>query len=78
MDRDDVIRIAKEAGLQEHSGNTSGLWGGWIDDLLAFASLVAAHEREECAKACEEVGTYDYDDPSVTFVEAIRQRGSAD
>jgi hypothetical protein len=50
MTRDDIIRMAKEAG--------------WHDGLLAvtftvpllerFAALVAAAEREACAKVCDE------------------------
>jgi hypothetical protein len=30
----------------------------WLDDqdLIKFAALVAAHEREQCAKVCEEGG----------------------
>ena len=43
----DIIRMAREAGLII-DGNNSG-----DDDLLAFANLVAAHEREACAKVCE-------------------------
>ena len=44
MTRDDIIRMAREAG-----------YGDAMSDLHAsalerFASLVAAHEREECAK----------------------------
>ena len=41
MDRDDVIRMAREAGL----GWAEGL-GGMDDFLERFAQLVAAHERE--------------------------------
>lgn len=48
MTRDDVIRLAKEAGDDvEHTLPSD------IDFLVRFAALVAAHEREECAKVCE-------------------------
>ena len=45
MDRDDIIRLAREAGIP-------GAWDlNWFDPYLdSFAALVAAHEREECAK----------------------------
>ena len=42
MTRKDVIRMAREAELNAH--------GLVIDRLERFAALVAAHEREECAK----------------------------
>jgi hypothetical protein len=48
MNRDDVIRMAREAGL-------SGLMeGGLIDYFERFAALVAAAEREACAKVADD------------------------
>jgi hypothetical protein len=48
MNREDVIRMAREAGL-------SGLMeGGLIDYFERFAGLVAADEREACAKVPDE------------------------
>lgn len=54
MNRDDVIRMAREAGMVEHTGirddeSTAQYLDGWIDEVERFASLVAAHERELCA-----------------------------
>lgn len=47
MNRDDIIKMAREAGL-------SGLMeGGLIDYFERFAALVAAAEREACAKVVE-------------------------
>jgi hypothetical protein len=46
MTRDDIIRMAKEAGWD------SGLVM-LVGNLEVFAALVAAAEREACAKACE-------------------------
>ena len=48
MTKDKIIRMAREAGVVI-DGNNSGQ-----DDLLYFAVLVAAAEREACAKVCEE------------------------
>ena len=47
MTRDDIIRMAREAGIVwgDHT-----VVGGQENLLEAFAALVAAHEREACAK----------------------------
>jgi len=50
-----IIELAKQAGFkryQEQAPGIDGVVANWID-LEAFAALVAAHEREECAKLCE-------------------------
>ena len=50
MTRDDIIRMAKEAA--EETGTLVPT--EWNDPLLErFAALVAAAEREACAKVCE-------------------------
>ena len=46
MGRDTIIRLAEEAGLEPR------LWNH-TDAFERFAELVAAHEREECAKAVQ-------------------------
>ena len=49
INRSDIFRMARKAGawnLIDHDG---------IAALERFAALVAAHEREECAKVCDEV-----------------------
>ncbi len=48
MDRDTIIRLAREAGFADGVVEIVGLEG-----FSQFAALVAAHEREECAKVCE-------------------------
>lgn len=49
MHRDTIIRLAREAGVIDE-----------FDDMFPrmerFAALVAAHEREACAKVCEKDG----------------------
>lgn len=53
MNRDDVIRMVHEAGMGMPIGTESLLVGHeWAE---RFAALVAAHEREECARVCDEV-----------------------
>lgn len=64
MTDDDLIRMAREAGFEINKGQYHGMdadsylyvWcdGGYQDEKLErFAALVAANEREECAKVCE-------------------------
>ena len=57
MTRDDIIRMAREAGWEmpaEWDGTDGFLWR-----LERFAALVAAAEREACEKACETVACGD-------------------
>ena len=55
MNRDDIIRMARRANLHERTK----VVGGYIvnipnpENLERFAALVAAAERETCAKLCE-------------------------
>ena len=54
MDRDDIIRMAREAGAKpSHNPEEWDIFKISDTDLERFAALVAAHEREECAKVCE-------------------------
>jgi len=49
MTQDEIIKMAKQA-----HGHLTGTW--WDMDIAAldrFAKLVAAKEREACAKVCE-------------------------
>jgi hypothetical protein len=48
MNRDDIIRMAREAMYL--NGDNVPSW----HELERFADLVAAAEREACAKVCEE------------------------
>ena len=79
MNREDSIRMAREAGLRLDKHN-----GGFVDqsELLRFAALVAAAEREACAKLAEATicdthlptGVRIY---GTRVADAIRARGSA-
>ena len=57
MTDDEVIKMAHEAGLSITPPRSGQYNGGQIGcdvvGLTKFASLVAAHEREDCAKVCE-------------------------
>ena len=72
MTTDDIIRMAREAGLPMAWISGSGVLN-WTD-LKDFAALVAAAEREACAKLCENHVAY----PSrLYFAAAIRARNQA-
>ena len=59
MTRDDIIRMAKEAGWKRVGRNpeTGPEFPVLIERLERFAALVAAAEREACAKVCESLIT---------------------
>ena len=65
------IELAKQAG-----------WTVWFSDdgelevIERFAKLVAAQEREECAKICDEVGKESASHWPHRFSNMIRARGN--
>ena len=48
MTQDEITRMAQEAGFVGFDGKNK--------TLAKFAALVAAQEREKCAKVCEAIG----------------------
>ena len=54
MTREDIIRMAREAGWPGIYSKPLMSITMQEDDFLRFAALVAAAEREACAKVCEE------------------------
>lgn len=67
MNRDDIIRVAREAGII-HPENVS-------ETLERFAVLVAAAEREACARIVEASPSYDWHRFACETAAAIRARG---
>lgn len=55
MSRDEIIAMAREAGFVVHEPAPATIWGGpeCSAELVRFAALVAAREREACATECE-------------------------
>ena len=49
MDKKDIIRMAREAGLAYGTDEKP------LGSVTRFAALVAEHEREACAKVCEDI-----------------------
>jgi Tat protein secretion system quality control protein TatD with DNase activity len=78
MTREDIVRMAKEAGMESFNICVE------LDD---FAALVASAEREACAKVCETLGVHpalnvwnggpDWYKHGKDCAEAIRARGQA-
>jgi hypothetical protein len=67
MNREDIIRLAIEHTINGLKFNEDG--------LLRFAKLVAQHEREACAKVCDEL--WEDDGTAYECAETIRARSNA-
>jgi hypothetical protein len=70
MTQDEIIEMARQAGfiLEQPSLDT---WCALGKEFEAFAKLVAAKEREACAKVCEDYGTHNI---TINCAAAIRAR----
>ena len=86
MTQDDVIEIAREAGffVKDNDAYSPSVQADHelTPFLVAFAKLVAAKEREACAKVCEQTdedfeGPDQWDWHSKDYASAIRARGEA-
>jgi len=82
MTRDDIIRMAKEAGFNQILPTNAGanVWiddGFYVEEMERFAALVAAAEREACAKVCEKMLGIFHPTEVITTrcAKAIRARG---
>jgi len=84
MTRDEIIKMAHESGLVSYYKQ----YDDWIDagpggqEFVDFAKLVAAKEREACAKVCEDIDFDDWQDRgwdqgTYDCANAIRARGEA-
>jgi hypothetical protein len=51
---EDIIRMAREAGFRDTTTPVVALGVSW-EQVQRFAALVAAHEREACAKVCDDM-----------------------
>jgi hypothetical protein len=60
MTQDEIIEMAREAGFEDFvrwSERYPHEVQRWIERMTAFTKLVAAKEREACAKVCESIYT---------------------
>ena len=71
MTRDDIIRMFEKANGWSPKG-----FENTLEDLERFAALIAAHEREACAKLCDEIDD-GREDLSAECAAAIRAKGQA-
>jgi uncharacterized protein YggL (DUF469 family) len=69
MTQGDIIRMAREANADKFITENFWIFDG--SELERFAALVAAAEREACAKVCEESHAFDWPECAA----AIRARG---
>ncbi len=88
MTRDDIIKLAREAGIDSMPADytyRSSYYAGTSDEIERFAALVAAAEREACAKVCDQKVDAEYATGKVDHNEmgwtqacaiAIRARGN--
>jgi hypothetical protein len=58
MRQDEIIEMAREAGFDCYGKKITWDDVNCTDELIAFANLAAAKEREACAKLAEEYGTW--------------------
>ena len=75
MTKDDIIRMAREAGFEKvvaiDPDGAKTVTVAPVPELLAFANLVAAAEREACAAMFDDHNVWDEE-----VGERIRARGT--
>jgi len=76
MNKEDIIHMAREAGFERvvaiHPDGSKTVTVAPVPELEAFAALVAAAEREECAKLAEKTVWAGQE-----FAAAIRERSQS-
>ena len=85
MTQDEIIEMARQAGIRDSLEYDHMECD--IESLEAFAKLVAQHEREACAKLCDnrvtayqyatDVWAQEHIDEARHLAKAIRARGQA-
>ena len=83
MNREDIIRMAREAGCEIRNGHIYNQYTGSLDQMLKrFAKLVSEKEREACAKVADQIsdkygwGYYGNEvDTADEIADAIRAKG---
>ena len=74
MTQDEIIEMAIQAGA---SPDENKIWLMYAEEIEIFAKLVAAKEREACAKIVEDSPSYDWHKFACEAAAAIRARGQA-
>ena len=74
---DELEKMAKETAAFGVHPSGEYIYSFYTEQLQAFARLVAEHERNECAKVCDELETNsDAEFYGHEFSKAIRERGN--
>ena len=75
MTQDEIVKMARETGLVRTGDKwvEPARWG--VTELVHFAALVAAAEREACAKVCDDLVLHQYSASGCAA--AIRERSNA-
>jgi hypothetical protein len=74
MTQDEILDALHKV-VQENKHYTT--WTVSTPHLVALVKLAIEHEREACAKVCEDIDAWNMDDPASTAADAIRARGQA-
>jgi len=79
MTQHEIIEMAKRAGFDPHDMSSDFTCN--LEDINAFTKLVAAKEREACAKLCDglvnDENTIEYANGAYRCSALIRSRGQA-
>jgi hypothetical protein len=76
MNREDIIRMAREADEHANQVTAEDAFIDWYEVRdERFAALVAAAEREACARVCEPQSAHDDPLTAWKIAAAIRARG---
>jgi hypothetical protein len=79
MTQDEIIEMAIQARLAFDSEEYPDIWQTYMNvgkqEIEAFAKLVAAKEREACAKVCDSFQARDVGMQPAECAGAIRARG---
>jgi len=77
IDRENIIKLAREAGFTDADDDCVWITDGtWDKELLKFAELIATAEREECADIAENWRCNGM--PRTVLADQIRARGQHD
>ena len=73
MTQDEIIEMAKQAGFDPHDMSSDFTCN--LENINAFAKLVAEKERETCAKVCDD--HWEKGGAAYYCAKTIRYRGQA-
>ena len=79
--REDIIRMARQAGWEKEDSlvlDPQVIWYISQGQLERFAKLVAAQEREACAKVCDELDAMNWSESgeyASGYGDELRKRG---